>query len=698
MMRRFRLIILWVGLLALLSSITLDAGAVFADDSTDDQIEEKENEKTEKQSDLENSEALEYQYLQEGLTLSQQLAALQSDLANIETEIDDIDKNLDELELQISEKEKELDEKKDEYHESSRSLYKLSQVNMISMMLSSNGLEDIVYQFSAFKFKITNTLDQLNGVTGLLTSLNGDYEDIQQSLETKQSNLDQLAQDKVALENQQKLLEQKAASEYQKQKDLISQIAGLEDEISNLTQEAKDAIGEKIGGGEELPDVGGGDTGGGTSPQDPEGEAGSYDIYKNGQLIVQNATGPIRFVPTSASYFSVDSGLGKYRGILEFRADTNVYLINELDLELYLRGIGEMPSSWPLEALKVQAVAARTYAAANWNKRINYGYNLRDDTYDQNYVGYSKEIASYGNNWVTAVNATDSQVIYSGGSLISAYYHSTCGGHTLSSQEVWGGNLSYAQAKSDWYNNGSGWVSYDSVSPWSYKRWGSANIGMDGVSGLTDLVNAAIWLEINSASSVSQNNVIRPDLGPGWDASTLSANLGGNSITSKVGTITSVTHIYNNGSSSIDSSVKSTTALRITGTSGSYDVTGAMFRLAFNLRSPGDDVLWSSLWDVKNEGGSWNFYSRGYPHRVGMCQYGAYGRALAGQDYSSIISHYYNGVNVGNFSPPSNFRVGITQVGGTTTFISADGNFDIYANGQKVASGGSGQNWSVVKK
>ncbi len=656
-------------------------GVVFAEDEYSEQIDQKESE-------LEESKNKQYSYQQEGLSVSQKLDALSLDLSGIESDIAGNESSMQDLQTQIDTKNAEVESKKIKTSEVSQSLYKMSRTNLLDVLLSANGVSDLLNRIGFQKFGISNLLGQMRQLGSELLNFSSQYDDLKAQLDVKRADLSKLQEDKIALENQKALYEQLVAEEAARQEQLT-------DEIADLTEEAEEAIREKTGGQETPPGGGGGDNGGGTSPQDPMGDPGSYAIYQNGNLIVDNAAGPIRAVPTGSNVFSVDGGIGQYRGILEFRADTNVYVINELSLEMYLRGIGEMSSSWPIEALKAQAVAARTYAAANWNKRADLGYNLRDDTYDQNYVGYSKESSWYGENWVSAVDSTSGQIIYADGSPISAYYHSTCGGHTLSAEEVWGGGRSYAQAESDWYDAGGGWQSYDGDSPWSYKRWGSTNID---INQLQDLLNAGIWLEINGASAESQNNVIRPDLGPGWNADQLNAALGANSVTSRVGSIQSATQIYNTGGGSINSDVRLTQSIRVTGTSGTIDISGGMFKLAFNLRSPGDDVMFSSLWDVVYEGGSYNFYSRGYPHRIGMCQYGAYGRANAGQGYSDILTHYYRGTNIAGFSAPANFRVGITYVGGPTTLVSADGTFDIYANGEKVASGNSGETWSIAKK
>lgn len=121
----------------------------------------------------------------------------------------------------------------------------------------------------------------------------------------------------------------------------------------------------------------------------------------------------------------------------------------ELTLRAYLVGVlmGEMPASYPMEALKAQAVAARTYTL----RRIEGGGVLSDDpTVCQAYVPVSKAPEKFGDQTEellgklqTAVEETDGQVLKYDGALISATYFSCSGGRTESAQAVWGGEVPY---------------------------------------------------------------------------------------------------------------------------------------------------------------------------------------------------------------------------------------------------------------
>jgi len=118
---------------------------------------------------------------------------------------------------------------------------------------------------------------------------------------------------------------------------------------------------------------------------------------------------------------------GRYRGDLEVRpAAFGVAAINVVRLEDYVRGVvpGEVPTSWPAEALRAQAVAARTYAMAT--RKDGDGFDHYADTRSQMYPGMRAEVASTN----AAVTATAGEVVAYQGKPIVTYYFSTSGGRT----------------------------------------------------------------------------------------------------------------------------------------------------------------------------------------------------------------------------------------------------------------------------
>jgi stage II sporulation protein D len=122
---------------------------------------------------------------------------------------------------------------------------------------------------------------------------------------------------------------------------------------------------------------------------------------------------------------SINDGL--YRGAIEIRTEgAGVTAINELDMDTYVRGVvaGEMPSSWPLEALKAQAVAARTYALAT--RKTTGLFDQYPDTRSQVYRGVTGESVRSD----AAVAQTAGRVLTYAGVPAVTYYFSTSGGHT----------------------------------------------------------------------------------------------------------------------------------------------------------------------------------------------------------------------------------------------------------------------------
>lgn len=129
-----------------------------------------------------------------------------------------------------------------------------------------------------------------------------------------------------------------------------------------------------------------------------------------------------------------------YRGKMELSAYNGfLTLVNELSMEDYLYGVvgSEMAPGWPLEALKAQAVLARTRAVGVGNK---YGVaNLSDTVYEQAYYGYAKESADIRE----AVDETKGEVITYRGKVVEALYYSNAGGMTADGREVWGNQVPY---------------------------------------------------------------------------------------------------------------------------------------------------------------------------------------------------------------------------------------------------------------
>ncbi len=162
-------------------------------------------------------------------------------------------------------------------------------------------------------------------------------------------------------------------------------------------------------------------------------------------------TGARVFVPETDDVWH--QGFTYAYGFLEFDligcADRCVERLTiELPFERYLRGLGEMPSSWPTAALRAQAVGARTFATykiRRYGLRSDCDCHLVDGAGDQVYVGWGKEAGADGTRWTAAVNQTAGQVVTYNGSVIQAFYAASDGGYSENVEDVWhGGNPAYA--------------------------------------------------------------------------------------------------------------------------------------------------------------------------------------------------------------------------------------------------------------
>jgi stage II sporulation protein D len=188
-----------------------------------------------------------------------------------------------------------------------------------------------------------------------------------------------------------------------------------------------------------------------------------------------------------------------YRGKLNVSSDGKlVQVIDTLGLESYLKGVvpAEMPSAWPPEALKAQAVAARSYALANMT--TGRAFDLYGDTRSQVFGGVKVENAATS----AAVDATKGQVVLYKGKVADTLFFSTSGGRTASALESTGLNVPYLVPVAD---------PYDSASP--YHDWGPVLVDAAIVAKQFKLASPIADLQTTTGPSgrVKSLNVISDD-------------------------------------------------------------------------------------------------------------------------------------------------------------------------------------------
>jgi len=156
-------------------------------------------------------------------------------------------------------------------------------------------------------------------------------------------------------------------------------------------------------------------------------------------------------LPAAGTEGSVWLQKRRYRGSLWIRPQGEaLQAVNLVGLETYLASVvgSEMPASWPLEALRAQAVAARTYALRALRPSSGRAYDLKATVASQMYLGVEAETASTQ----AAVAGTRGLVLTYGEGLIEAVFHSSAGGTTENSGELWAQQLPYLVSVPDFDN------------------------------------------------------------------------------------------------------------------------------------------------------------------------------------------------------------------------------------------------------
>ncbi len=286
-----------------------------------------------------------------------------------------------------------------------------------------------------------------------------------------------------------------------------------------------------------------------------------------------------------------------FEGIsFEKRSNINIKIqgYGEKSLEEYLLGVYEMPSDWPLEALKAQAVAARSYAISYTN---NGEKEICTTQACQVYKGGNK-----GGNWEQAVKATEGEVMVYSGQVITAWYASTSGGYTFTSSDVGWNSRPWTKRLRD-ANGDIGSLSdlfekaYDRDSPCFYSAQGwrgeynkSAWLKSEEVA---DIVNVLMLAKKDSSvqSHLSQIDKPNPDGVDTWDREKVKKELrdrGGSPYNS----ISAVSIDW-------DKNLGKTTSLTVSGDAGTNSFDGGEFKNFFNLRAPANIQIVGPLYNIE---------------------------------------------------------------------------------------------------
>jgi stage II sporulation protein D len=296
----------------------------------------------------------------------------------------------------------------------------------------------------------------------------------------------------------------------------------------------------------------------------------------------------------------------RYRGELQIHpGESGVLVVNRLPLESYLRGVVPLeigaPGADDTAAVQAQAVAARSYA---WMRLAipSRPWDVLATVDDQVYGGVEAERvwADYG------VGSTQGLVLHHDGRVVNAPYHSTCGGRTAEATEVWRG-VSESHLRS--------------------------------VSDAVDGSSSRHWCELSPRFRWTRR----------WTANALAETLGRHigryaAVPARgVGRVRDVEIEDHTPSGRVRS-------LAIVTSTGRFRLERNDIR--FVLRSAGGEILESTYFSLEADRGadgalrSLTASGGGYGHGIGMCQWGAIGRARAGEDFRGILRTYYPGTTV----------------------------------------------------
>lgn len=348
-----------------------------------------------------------------------------------------------------------------------------------------------------------------------------------------------------------------------------------------------------------------------------ENQKKSYSLNGNVDIIAGGPGGTLRLrtnkdnflahfpctlsTPYNSTSFTFEGK--KYAGalIISKGKGTTFNVVNYLTVEEYLRGVvplelGQRDKSL-IEAVKAQAVAARTYTYMKIVARVNEYYDLLPTVADQVYGGVS---AAYpiGDR---AIEETKGQVLVYKKELINAYYHSTCGGKTANIKDVWNKKgFPYLVSINDLDSNGNAYCSSSKYFRWK-ESWGG--------SSLTNI------LIKNDRSAFPD----RPEIKGKFRSMAVKGSFDcGRASVCVIGT-----------------------------TQSNYKYGGDKIRFLLRRNIKGFPILRSSSFQViKADKNGAVISGRGYGHGVGLCQVGALGRAEEGQNYKNILKAYYTNVKL----------------------------------------------------
>jgi len=337
-----------------------------------------------------------------------------------------------------------------------------------------------------------------------------------------------------------------------------------------------------------------------------------------------------------------------YRGEIELRrfSDSDMTVINVVNIEEYLYGVvpREIEADSPMEALKAQAVAARTFAYKSMGSYKKWDFDVVNTVASQVYGGYNDEKASTNK----AVDETKGIKALYNGSVISMHYFSSSGGMTEDNINVWGSDVPYLKSVVDPYESGTSY-NYN----WT-RTFTAEDIKMKLFISGVDIGDIITMVadEYTPAGRVNKLRIVGTKGSITYSKEDIRIILGdnGNYLPSRMFTINTSGTGTGSGTVSVVSADGKTT-LNVFGTkavtsSGVYDILSS----SGSVKAMGSDSTAVITGNGSGSGsispGTFVLTGKGWGHGVGMSQEGAKGLARNGYTYDQILKHYFTGITI----------------------------------------------------
>lgn len=332
----------------------------------------------------------------------------------------------------------------------------------------------------------------------------------------------------------------------------------------------------------------------------------------------------------------------QYRGEIELRrfADSDMTVINIINLEQYLYGVvpREIESFAPMEALKAQAVAARTFAYRSIGSYKKWDFDVVNTVASQVYGGYGDEKATTNQ----AVDETKGKKVLHNGKLASLHYFSSSGGMTEDNIHVWGWDIPYLKSVQDPYEAGNSY-NYNWTRTFTAEEIKLKLFISDVEIG--DILTM-IAEEYTPAGRVKKLKIVGTKGSITYANEDIRIILGENGgyLPSRMFTINAGSKESGSGSAQVISA-EGTSTVNIYGTkavtsSGIYDILSSAGPVKV-LSADNSAIITGNVAD-----GTFVLTGKGWGHGIGMSQEGAKGFARNGYTYDAILKHYFTGVSV----------------------------------------------------